>query len=144
MIGFLKRMFQRDPGGPPEHLRRGALGEAAAKKHLQDLGLRFLAANVRTGRGELDLVFRDGDCLVFVEVKTRSREDWTRPARAVNAAKRAKLSRAAFDYLRWLDNPAVRFRFDIVEVLLSDGAVREVRHLPNAFNLTPRKPRRWG
>jgi hypothetical protein len=50
----------------------GALGERAAKKHLKQRGLKFLAANFRSDRGEIDLVFRDDDCLVFVEVKTRS------------------------------------------------------------------------
>jgi len=120
----------------PEHLRRGELGERAAKRHLQSLGLKFLTANFRSRRGEIDLVFRDGDCLVFVEVKTRSSEDWTRPAAAVNARKRRLLSQTALDYLRLLKNPAVKIRFDIVEVLLADGAVREVRHLPNTFALT--------
>ncbi len=56
----------------PEHLRRGELGERAAKKHLQKLGLKFLTANFRSARGEIDLIFRDDDCLAFVEVKTRS------------------------------------------------------------------------
>ena len=129
-------LFWLRPDATPEHLRRGALGETAAKKHLQRLGLKFLAANVRTRRGELDLVFRDVDCLVFVEVKTRSSEEWSRPARAVDSSKRTKLSRAAFDYLRMLEDPDVKFRFDIVEVLLKNGEVNEIRHLPNAFNLT--------
>ena len=126
----------------PEHLRRGELGERAARRHLCGLGLKFLAANVRSRRGELDLVFRDQDCLVFVEVKTRSSEEWTRPAAAVNAAKRRRLSRAALDYLARLHQPPVKVRFDIVEVLLSGGAVREVRHLPNTFALSP--PLRYG
>jgi putative endonuclease len=145
MTRLLQRLLQafRRPDRP-EHLRRGALGESAARKHLQALGLKFLAANVRTERGELDLVFRDADCLVFVEVKTRSSEAWTRPAAAVDGSKRAKLSRAAQDYLGRLENPEVKFRFDIVEVLLADGVVREIRHLPRAFTLTRRKPRRWG
>ena len=55
----------------PTHLRRGALGERAARAYLQKLGLKFLTANFRSARGEIDLVFRDSDCLVFVEVKTR-------------------------------------------------------------------------
>jgi putative endonuclease len=126
----------------PEHLRRGALGERAAKKHLQRLGLKFLAANFRSARGEIDLIFRDGDCLVFIEVKTRSSEDWTRPAAAVDARKRRLLSQTALDYLRRLKNPPVKIRFDIVEVLLADGDVREVRHLPNMFSLS--KPYRYG
>ena len=118
------------------------MGERAAKKHLQTLGLKFLTANFRSRRGEIDLVFRDDDCLVFVEVKTRSSEDWTRPAAAVNALKKRLLSQCALDYLRLLKNPEVKIRFDIVEVLLSDGAVREIRHLPNTFPMAA--PYRYG
>jgi len=126
----------------PEHLRRGELGERAARKYLKQQGLKFLAANFRSERGEIDLVFRDGDCLVFVEVKTRSSENWVRPAAAVDKRKRRLLSQTALDYLRLLKNPKVRIRFDIVEVLLSDGQVREVRHLPNTFAME--KPLRYG
>ncbi|MFM8471214.1 MAG: YraN family protein [Limisphaerales bacterium] len=120
----------------PEHLRRGKLGERAAKAHLQACGLKFLTANFRSTRGELDLVFREDDCLVFIEVKARSSETWTRPAAAVNARKQRLLSQAAMDYLALLKKPQVKIRFDIVEVLLADGAVREIRHLPNTFSLT--------
>jgi len=136
----LKSWLQRPE--KPEHLRRGELGERAAKKHLQKLGLKFLAANFRSERGEIDLVFRDADCLVFVEVKARSSENWTRPAAAVDARKRRLLSQTALDYLRLLKNPEVKIRFDIVEVLLANGEVREVRHLPNSFPMS--KPYRYG
>ena len=73
---------------------------------------------------------------MFVEVKARSSEDWTRPAAFVDARKRRLLSQTALDYLRLLENPRVKIRFDVVEVLLTDGAVREVRHLPNTFSLS--------
>ena len=126
----------------PLHLQHGALGERAARAHLQKLGLKFLTANFKSDRGEIDLIFRDHDCLVFVEVKTRSSEDWVRPAAAVNARKRRLLSQCGLDYLKRLKNPQVKIRFDVVEVLLSDGAVREVRHLPNTFHLAP--PYRYG
>lgn len=128
----------------PEHLRRGRLGETAARRHLEDAGLRFLTANYRSarGRGEIDLVFRDGEALVFVEVKTRSAGGWTRPAAAVNARKRRLISRTALDYLRQLPDPRVRIRFDVVEVLLAGGEVREVRHLPGTFALSA--PSRYG
>jgi putative endonuclease len=125
----------------PENLRRGELGERAAKKHLQRLGLKFLTANFRSERGEIDLIFSDKDCLVFVEVKTRSSEDWVRPAASVNADKRRRLSRAALDYLKLIKNPKIKIRFDIVEVLLNDGEVKEVRHLPNTFAME--KPYRY-
>src|SRR5436190_10834072 len=126
----------------PEHLRLGKLGEHAAKKHLRRAGLKFLTANFRSPRGEMDLIFRDQDCLVFVEVKTRSSEDWTRPAAAVNAHKRRLLSQTALDYLKLLRNPPVKIRFDIVEVLLRDGETGEVRHLPNTFTMSA--PYRYG
>ena len=126
----------------PEHLRRGELGERAARKHLRKLGLKFLTANFRSERGEIDLVFRDADGLVFVEVKSRSSEDWTRPATAVDARKRRLLSQTALDYLKLLKNPQVKIRFDIVEVLLQEGEVQEVRHLPNTFPME--KPYRYG
>ena len=126
----------------PLSARHGTLGERAAKKHLQQLGLIYLTANFRSHRGEIDLVFRDDDCLVFIEVKTRSSEDWVRPAAAVNKRKRRLLCQTALDYLRLLKNPPVKIRFDIVEVLLHESAVREVRHLPNTFAME--KPYRYG
>jgi putative endonuclease len=139
---FAKLMTCFASGGGPEHLRRGKLGERAAKRHLKRHGLKFLTANFRTPRGEIDLICRDQDCLVFVEVKTRSSEEWARPAAAVDRERRQRLTRAALDYLRLLKNPSVKVRFDIVEVLLQDSAVGEVRHLPNAFAME--RPYRYG
>ncbi len=139
LLDRIKRWRQDDEG--PLTARRGRLGEETAKDYLKKNGLKFLTANFRTERGEIDLVFRDGDCLVFVEVKTRS-GGRVRPARAVNAGKRLRLPRCAFDYLRLLKNPPVKIRFDIVEVLLEDERVLEIRHLPNTFTLTA--PFRYG
>jgi putative endonuclease len=79
---------------------------------------------------------------VFAEVKARKLGGWTRPASAVNARKRLRLTRCAFDYLRLLKEPPIKIRFDVVEVLLEDGEVVEVRHLPNTFTLTA--PYRYG
>lgn len=134
--------WKKAPAPLPLHLQRGVLGEQAAKKHLQEKGLKFLTANFDSGRGEIDLIFRDENCLVFVEVKTRSSEEWSRPSRSVNKRKRHLLSQTAFDYLRLIKNPQVPIRFDIVEVLLVNGLVAEIRHLPNTFTLA--KPFRYG
>jgi putative endonuclease len=142
-MSLLKRLkWWGKPAQESLNLRYGTVGERAAKKHLAQHGLKYLTANFRTDRGEIDLVFRDQDCLVFVEVKTRSSEAWTRPAAAVNARKRLRLTRCAFDYLRLLKNPPVKIRFDIVEVLLEDGVVAQIRHLPSTFTLTA--PFRYG
>ncbi len=133
LLALFSTHFRRKP--EPDHLRRGHLGESAAKDHLKQQGLKFLAANYAGRSGEIDLVFRDHECLVFVEVKARSRNSWTRPASAVDDAKQRRLSRTALQYLGEIGNPRVTFRFDIVEVVLDEDAVGEVRHLPNAFPL---------
>lgn len=138
-MGFLAWLKERlTPDRRPEHLRTGSRGETAARRHLQSLGLKFLMANFRSKHGEIDLLFRDEDCLVFVEVKTRASDSWTRPSAAVNTRKRHALSRTAIDYLRQLKDPRVKFRFDIVEVLLTQDEILEIRHLPNAFTLSRR------
>lgn len=142
-MNLLEKLKARVAGKvQPEHLRRGDLGERAAKQFLQRAGLKFLTANFRSDRGEIDLVFRDGDCLVFAEVKTRSSEEWSRPAAAVNAERRRRLTQCALDYLRLIKNPAVKIRFDIMEILLAGGEVREIRHLPNTFSMSA--PFRYG
>jgi putative endonuclease len=140
---FLQKLQQKwQRPTRPLHLIHGELGERAARKHLKRHGLKFLTANFRSPRGEIDLVFRDRDCLVFVEVKTRSSEEWMRPAAAVDKERRGRLTRAGLDYLHLLKNPPVKVRFDIVEVLLQASAVREIRHLPNTFEM--QKPYRYG
>ena len=136
----IKTWFQGK--GTPHHLRIGQIGELAAKRHLKGAGLKFLVANFRTPRGEIDLVFQDDDCLVFTEVKARTSEEWGRPAAAVDRERRGRLTRAALDYLRKIRNPKVKTRFDIVEVLLDGERVKEVRHLPNAFEM--QRPHRYG
>ena len=134
-----QRVLSRLPASPtPRHLVHGQIGELAAKRYLRRQGLVFLTANFSGNRGEIDLIFRDRDCLAFVEVKTRSSEHWSRPASAVNRRKRRRLSLTALDYLRQLHEPTPRFRFDIVEVLLEDGVVHKIRHLPNAFPIEHR------
>ena len=121
----------------PDHLRKGELGEKAAERHLCQRGLKLLARNYASGRGEIDLIFRQGQCMIFVEVKTRSKENWSRPAAAVNARKRKLICQTAMDYLKQLHFPKCKLQFDIVEVLLNDEEqVREVRHLPNAFPMS--------
>ena len=143
MPSFLQRIQKWYRGeSRPLHLLHGELGERTAKKFLKKKGLKFLTANFRSERGEIDLVFRDHDCLVFIEVKTRSSEEWTRPAAAVDATRRWRLTRCGLDYLHLLKNPPIKVRFDIVEVLLEKSAVREIRHLPNSFAME--KPYRYG
>lgn len=95
----------------------------------------MLYRNYRAPRGgEVDIVCRDGDELVFVEVKTRSSLDYGSPAAAVNRDKQALIARGALSWLRLLDNPDIVFRFDIVEVVI-DGSGESFNLVRAAFAL---------
>src|SRR5438270_1483447 len=119
------------------HLRRGARGEKLACRYLKRSGYRILLRNFR-GRsgGEIDVVCRDNDTLVFVEVKTRAREDFGRPWAAVDREKQRRISRGALGWLRMLDNPDILFRFDVVEVIIADDTKARVELIKNAFPLS--------
>jgi putative endonuclease len=123
--------------GRAQHLHLGARGEKLAARHLRRHGYKILYRNFR-GRegGEIDLVCRDRDTLVFVEVKTRTREDFGRPLEAVRRDKQRRLSLGALAWLRLLGNPEVLFRFDVVEVVIApDAAPIRVELVRNAFQL---------
>jgi putative endonuclease len=119
------------------HLQRGALGEKLACRYLKRNGYKVLFRNFRgrTG-GEIDVVCRHKDTLVFVEVKTRGRDDFGRPVEAVDRDKRKRISRGALAWLRMLDNPDILFRFDVVEVVIVDEAKPRVELIKNAFPLS--------
>jgi putative endonuclease len=133
---WLKRLRARWRTGTPKgpvHLETGRLGEMAARRALSGAGLVFLTANFRGKHGEIDLVMREADCIAFIEVKTRSSEDWTRPAAAVDRAKRRRVVLTSEEYIRRLPDPRVKWRYDVVEVLWEGGDAREIRHIRNAF-----------
>ncbi len=119
------------------HLRLGTRGEKLAARHLRRQGFKVLYRNFR-GRqgGEIDLVCRDRDTLVFVEVKTRTREDYGRPLEAVHRDQQRRISRGALAWLRLLGNPDVLFRFDVVEIVMAEGAPPRAELIQNAFQLS--------
>jgi putative endonuclease len=112
----------------------GQAAEDAAARWLARSGLAVLERNVRFREGEIDLVCREGDVIVFVEVKCR-RPDWGEgPADAVSWIKRRRLVRLAQRYLRARRLENARCRFDVVAVTLPPGGTPAVRHLPAAFD----------
>ena len=116
--------------------RRQTIGREAenrAAAALQHAGLTVVARNVRLTGGEIDLVCRDGDVWVFVEVKAR-RPGWDgSPGAAVSGLKQRRIARVAQGYLKWRGLRDVRCRFDVVEVTL-DGDRSALRHLRGAFD----------
>ena len=120
----------------PRHLQLGSQGEKLACRFLRRNGYKILYRNFRgrTG-GDIDIVCRENDTLVFVEVKTRTREDFGRPFAAVDRDKQKRIARGGLAWLRLLDNPDILFRFDVVEVLIPKDATPRVELLRNAFAL---------
>ena len=123
---------------PTAKMALGECGEKFAARYLRRHGYRVLVRRFKTRAGEIDIVCRHGDWLVFVEVKTRKSDDYGAPSEAVTIEKQKHMSRTGLDYLRLLDHPRIRFRFDIVEVILQDGARKpaDIRLIQNAFDLS--------
>jgi putative endonuclease len=115
--------------GPAERTRTlGAYGEAYAARHLVDRGMVLLDRNWRCELGEIDLVLRDGDVLVFCEVKTRRSVAYGTPLEAVTERKAARLRRLA---ARWLAAHRLRpgeVRLDVVGVLVPHDGPPSVEH----------------
>jgi len=110
----------------------GRSGEAVAAKYYRQRGYILLNHNYRTRLGELDLVLYKEGLLVFAEVKTRTTVGSIAPADAVNFHKRQRLIQAARQYLRHSPYADAPIRFDVVEVIPSDG-VWKVHCVQNAF-----------
>jgi putative endonuclease len=111
----------------------GAYGERLAERHLRDQGLVVLARNWRCADGEVDLILRDGEDVVFCEVKTRRGDTFGTPAEAIRPAKVRRLRRLA---ARWLDQTGVHpreVRFDVVAVLPQPRGATVVEHVRAAF-----------
>jgi putative endonuclease len=126
---------RNDPARAPTRAL-GQTGEAAAARFLERRGLVILARNLRSRLGEIDLVARDGPTLVFVEVKARRGLPGDPPEAAVDARKRARLTRLALGYLAARRLGERSCRFDVVGVSLDEaGGVTGVRHLRHAFDL---------
>lgn len=102
----------------------GLLGEMRAAQYARRQGMRILARRYRTAHGEIDLIARDGDTLVFIEVKARPTGAIGQGAAAVNGDKRRHIRSAAAYYLQ--SHPAASFRFDVMEI--SAAGLRHIKH----------------
>ena len=106
------------PLSAPRNTGTARAGETAARLHLQKLGYTVLTTNYRTREGEIDIVARDRNAYVFVEVKTRRGRAFGLPEEAITPAKSAHLIAAARTYLEQVDRPEADWRIDVVAVEL--------------------------
>lgn len=112
----------------------GKWGEDRALQKVKKLGYRCIVRNYRCPLGEVDLIARDGDTLVFVEIKTRKGRSLEYAKEAVDKRKRKQLSKVALAYMKANGYSEARARFDVVVINL-EGKEEEIEVVRNAFDL---------
>lgn len=118
------------------HLQTGQRGEELALQCLRKNGYEILEHNYRQPFGEVDLIARHHDTIVFIEVKTRRSGKFGSPLEAVDRNKQRQLVKIAQDYLIRNDLTDSAARFDVVGVYLPEGRKPQINIVDNAFELT--------
>ncbi len=117
-----------------ERKQFGESGESLAVRHLKRAGYRILERNYRTKLGEIDIIAKDHDTIVFVEVKTRRSDHFGNPKWAVTPKKQRKISMVALFYLKSTQQSQAKARFDVVTIspMLENTGIEIIK---NAFEL---------
>ena len=112
----------------------GNTGEVLAENFLKKKGYLVLERNFSTKIGEIDLICRDKDYIVFVEVKTRDASTLISPKEAVTPAKQSKIKKTALAYLSAIEKE-MNVRYDVIEVMVYQTGIKKVKihHIPGAF-----------
>ena len=111
----------------------GKEGEDLAVSFCRKKGYKVLEKNYRTTFGEIDIIAKDGDGLVFIEVKTRTDNSFGYPFEAVNSRKREKIRRVALCFMKKY-RQEVPARFDVLSIIIQEGKKR-VEHIKDAFEV---------
>ncbi|CAN5521152.1 YraN family protein [soil metagenome] len=112
--------------------RTGDMGEEIALDLLSGMGYELVERNYRTRYGEIDLILRDGETLVFVEVKLRHGTEHGDPLESVTPRKQGQVRAIAEQYLQEVEPEYEEMRFDVVGILISGGRPT-ITHLEDAF-----------
>ncbi|MFC1869483.1 YraN family protein [Thermodesulfobacteriota bacterium] len=117
-----------------ERLDLGELGERLALKKIKRLGYKCITRNYRCPLGEIDIIARDDDCLVFIEIKTRKGRSIAYAKEAVDKRKMRQISKAALSYMKANNCCDVKSRFDVVAINIM-GDKEEIEVITDAFEL---------
>ena len=112
----------------------GILGEKLTRDFLEKRGFVILETNYRCPEGEIDIIAQDKDCLVFVEVRTRTSHDFGIPEESITKAKEKRMIAAAQHYRQAQDDPLPLWRIDFVAVELEKGKVSRIELIENAVS----------
>jgi putative endonuclease len=135
IFNSLRELFfqrRRNLGPNSTRAQRGKFGEDLAADYCrQKFGYRIIARNWRHQRDELDIICMDAEVLVFIEVRARSSHALVRGYHSIDAHKKKVLRRGCKSYINQLQNPPKHFRFDIIDVSISDEGDGCVHHYGN-------------
>jgi putative endonuclease len=112
----------------------GSEGEDLAVKFLKKKGYKIIAKNQKNYVGEIDIIAKDGETVVFIEVKTRSNDSFGYPFEAVHRRKIQKLKNLALLYLK-KQGEELPVRFDVISIFCMDNGEREIKHIKDAFEV---------
>ena len=134
---FLKKYWVNDM--KTDNKSVGTFGEASACTFLKHKGYKILERNYRNRGGEIDIIARKDDYIVFVEVKTRNSEDFGAPSEAVNVIKQQKIVNTAMSFIMQNGSDS-DYRFDVIEVMYKRSVFGgfktvKVNHIENAFGV---------
>jgi len=113
------------------HLILGKRGENIASRYLRIKGMKVLLRNYRNNYGEIDIIALDGDCLCFVEVKTRRTSSCNRPVDGFRYAQQCRVKKAAISYINKLNLSGFIYRFDLIEIIIGRFDIKELRYWQN-------------
>ena len=114
----------------------GEEGEVQARHYLERKGYRWVKSNFWKPFGEIDIIMRDGPTLVFVEVRTKTDDDFIHPLETITPAKQSKIIRAAMAYLKEEGLYDTDCRFDVMSMIPLTPLDWEIEHIENAFEVS--------
>ena len=120
-----------------ERKKLGDRGEKIAAKLLRKQGYRIIEKNYHSRLGEIDIVAKEDESIVFVEVKTRCSTDFGLPEEALSYDKRRRLSKLALGYLAHRRIKDTNCRFDVVSILMDNNRANKVKHIKLIKNAFP-------
>ena len=116
------------------HLKLGKRGETLACRYLKSKNIEILLRNHRNKRGEIDIIARDGNIICFIEVKTRRLSTRSRPAEGLRYKQKKRISQSASRYLNDIGKPKVIYRFDLIEIVMGNWDIHELRYWKKHFS----------
>lgn len=116
------------------NVKKGKAGEALALNYLKNNGFQIYEINYKKPSGEIDLIAKDRDAWVFIEVKYRKNLDFGYPREAVNRSKQKRIGKTALWYLKEMQLDDVNIRFDVIEIYYESNGEQVINHFESAFS----------